>query len=177
MQNPNEMPPWLSEGITFLIPKNQKTEDPKNYRPITCLTTTYKLLTAILSDRIYSYLEEKDILPTEQKGCRKNCYGCKDQLLINKMIIESCKKKHRNLSAAWIDYRKAFDSVPHKWILKALDIYGISPTITNFLQQAMTQWNTKLSITLANGTDMSGSIPIDRGIFQGDSLSLHYSFA
>ena len=171
MQNPNEMPPWLSEGITFLIPKNQKTEDPKNYRPITCLTTTYKLLTAILSDRIYSYLEEKDILPTEQKGCRKNCYGCKDQLLINKMIIESCKKKHRNLSAAWIDYRKAFDSVPHKWILKALDIYGISPTITNFLQQAMTQWNTKLSITHANGTDMSGSIPIDRGIFQGDSLS------
>ena len=56
-------------------------------------------------------MEANDLFPIEQKGCRRRSYGYKDQLLINRMIIEDCKSKHRNFSMAWIDYRKAFDSV------------------------------------------------------------------
>ena len=40
------IPEWLTSGITFLIPKNGNTENPKNYRPVTCLPTIYKLLTS-----------------------------------------------------------------------------------------------------------------------------------
>ena len=40
---------WLTAGVTFLIPKNENTENPKNYRPVTCLPTTYKHLTSIIS--------------------------------------------------------------------------------------------------------------------------------
>ena len=171
MKHPNKMPPWLSDGMTYLTPKTKETDNPKNYRPITCLTTTYKLLSALITERIHTFLNENDILPVEQKGCKKNCYGCKDQLMINKAIIETCKKKHHNLSAAWIDYRKAFDSVPHKWILKSLEIYKVSPMIRSFLQQAMTQWTTKLILTHSDGICVSERLSIDRGIFQGDSLS------
>ena len=42
----------------------------------------------------------------------------------------------RSLSTAWIDNCKAFDSVPHSWILKALDIYQVSPVIINFLKNS-----------------------------------------
>jgi len=31
------------------------------------------------------------------------------------------------LTTAWIDYKKAFDSVPHDWILKCLSIYNPVP--------------------------------------------------
>ena len=68
---------------------------------------------------------------------------------------------------AWIDYRKAFDSVPHGWILKVLDIFKLSPTIINFLQHNMGLWNTSLSLTHAN----TEKLRIKCGIFQGDSLS------
>jgi hypothetical protein len=40
----DQIPEWLTAGITFLIPKNENTEHLKNYRPVTCLPTTYKLL-------------------------------------------------------------------------------------------------------------------------------------
>jgi len=40
---------WLTAGVTFLIPKKEKTDNPKNYRPVTCLPTIYKLLTSIMS--------------------------------------------------------------------------------------------------------------------------------
>ena len=94
----------MGMGTTYLLAKSNDTKDPKNYRPITCLSTTYKLLTSVLTDRTYSHLEQNDLFPLEQKGCRRGSYGCKDQLMINKMILENCKKRKRNLSCAWIDY-------------------------------------------------------------------------
>jgi len=48
------------------------------------------------------------------------------------MILENFKKKNRNVSTAWIDYRKAFDSVPQDCILKTLDLYKILPVISIF---------------------------------------------
>jgi regulator of protease activity HflC (stomatin/prohibitin superfamily) len=35
----DSMPEWLMTGVTYLIPKNENTENPKNYRPVTCLST------------------------------------------------------------------------------------------------------------------------------------------
>ena len=90
---------------------------------------------------------------------------------VNKMILENCRKKNRNLSTAWIDYKKAFDSVPHEWILKATELYKISPIISNFLRTSMTKWQTRLLLSHNNGTLKSDPGKIKRGIFQGDSLS------
>ena len=171
LQNPETAPEWLTEGTTYLLPKSQETQKLQNHRPATCLTTTYKILTSTITERMYIFLEENSILPQEQKGCKRNSYGCKDQLLINKMILENCRKKNRNLSTAWIDYKKAFVSVPHEWILKAIELYKISPIISNFLRTSMTKWQTRLLLSHNNGTLKSDPIKIKRGIFQGDSLS------
>jgi len=84
LKNSEKQPDWLTEGLTYLLPKPEETKIPKNYRPITCLPTMYKILTSILTERTYAFLEENELLPTEQKGCKRGSYGCKDQLLINK---------------------------------------------------------------------------------------------
>ena len=55
----------------------------------------------------------RKILPEEQKGSKRENRGTKDQLLIDKAVLKDCKKRHTNLSMAWIDYRKAYDLVPH----------------------------------------------------------------
>ena len=49
-------PDWLTTGQTKLLPKSQETERPNKYRPICCLSTTYKLLTGLISDAIYCHL-------------------------------------------------------------------------------------------------------------------------
>ena len=100
MQNLEETPEWKCEGTTYLLTKNNDTKDPKTYRPITCLSTTYKLLKSVLTDRTYLHLEQNDLFLLEQKGYRRGSYGSKGQLMINKMILESCKEKKPNLSCA-----------------------------------------------------------------------------
>ena len=157
--------------MTYLLPKTEETKNPKNYRPITCLPTMYKILTSIITERTYTFLDNNNLLPAEQKGCRKGSYGCKDQLLINKAILEEAKSKKKNLSTAWIDYKKAFDSVPHTWIEKSLQIYRVCPTTIRFITQSMKNWKTTLNLHHANGSLTSRPININSGIFQGDSLS------
>ena len=103
IKSPEKSPEWLTRGLTYLLPKNNETKNPKNYRPIACSPTTYKVLTSVITERTYTFLEGNSLLPQEQKGCKRGSYGCKDQLLINKMILEDCKNKKKNLSTAWID--------------------------------------------------------------------------
>ena len=116
-------------------------------------------------------MEQQDIFPIEQKGCRRGSYGTEDQLLINKMILENAHTKHRNLSIAWIDYKKAFDSVPHEWIIRSFELCGISPVLIHFLKSCMSLWETNLHLSHSNGTVTSSGIQINCGIFQGDSIS------
>ena len=128
-------------------------------------------MTSIISDRSYKHILANDIFPEEQKGCTRNSYGCKDQLLINKAIIEDCKRKKKNLSVAWIDYRKAYDSIPHSWILKTMSIYKFNNKLINFMEKSMKSWNTTMYLNHARGLITTDKISIKQGIFQGDSLS------
>ena len=163
-----DAPEWMTTGRTALIQKDQeKGNIPSNYRPITCLPVIWKLLTGIISEELYVYLEETNTLPKEQKGCRRKCRGTKDHLLVDKMIMRNCKRRKTNLSMAWIDYKKAFDMVPHSWIIECLQIYGAAENLITLLSNTMKHWKTTLT---ASGTPLA-EVNIRRGIFQGDSLS------
>ena len=58
VRDPGKSLEWLTLGRTYLLPKNNETRNPKNYRPIACLPTTYKVLTSIITERTYVFLEE-----------------------------------------------------------------------------------------------------------------------
>jgi len=65
----HQIPEWLTAGVTSLIPKNENTENPKNYRPVTCLPTMYKLITSVISRHMQKHMDDENLIPKEQKGC------------------------------------------------------------------------------------------------------------
>ena len=66
----------------------------------------------------------------------------------------------------WVDYKKAFDMVPHSWLLKFLDMFKIAEKIKRVLCNSMNTWKTELT----SGGESIGKVKIKRGIFQDDSL-------
>jgi len=158
----------MVKGRTVLIQKDSaKGSVASNYRPIACLPLMWKLLSGIFAEKIYDHLLNNNLLPEEQKGCRKKSRGTKDQLLIDKSILREVKALKRNLSMCWIDYKKAYDMVPHSWILEMLGMVGVAGNVRMLLKGSMTNWKTVLT---ANNKVL-GEVDINRGIFQGDSLS------
>ena len=114
----DSVPDWMVKGRTVLIQKDScKGKVASNYRPIACLPLMWKLLTGVLAETLYQHLDSNCLLPDEQKGCRKRSRGTKDQLLIDKQILRESRIKKRCLAMGWIDNRKAYDMVPHSWIV------------------------------------------------------------
>ena len=72
-------------------------------------------------------------MPVEQNGCRRKSRGTKDQLLIAKMVLADCKRKHKNLAMAWVDY------------IESLKMAQVAENIISFLQKSMVNWKTELT--------------------------------
>jgi hypothetical protein len=70
-----------------------------------------------------------------------------------------------------MDYQKAFDRVPHNWIIKSLEITGINNKIIAFTKKVMSHWRTCMHLYTENKLRETEDIEIQCGIFQGDSLS------
>ena len=64
----DDSPSWMTYGRTVLCQKDPgKGNAVENYRPITCLPLMWKLLTGIIAEELYTYLERENLLPEEQK--------------------------------------------------------------------------------------------------------------
>ena len=122
-------------------------------------------MTGMLAEKMYSHLERKNVLRSEQKGCCKGSRGTKDTLKKRHCFLHY--KRHGNLAMAWIDYKKYYDIVPHSWICECLEMFGIASNVQDFLNNSMKSWEIELN---ASGKTL-GEVDIRRGIFQGDSLS------
>ena len=64
----------------------------------------------------------------------------------------------------WIDYKRAFDMVPHGWMIEAMKMVGITDNFVNLFENSKEIWRTEL--TACN--ESFGEVDIRRGIFQGD---------
>jgi len=67
---------------------------------------------------------------------------------------------------AWIDYQKAFDRVPHSWIIKSLELIGINNKVISFTRKVMSYWRTRMRLHTENTLIETEDIKIQCGIFQ-----------
>ena len=136
-----DIPKWMTLGKTALCQKDpSKGNAVDNYRPVSCLPLMWKLMTGTIAESIYNFLDVNDKLSVEQKGCKKENRVTKDQLLIDKTILHDCRKRHTNLEMTWFDYKKAYDMVPHSWILESLELVQLSDNILEFANRVDLMW-------------------------------------
>ena len=64
----------------------------------------------------------RQILPQEVKSSRRT----KDLLYTDRAVIKEVKSRNKYLAMAWIDYKNAYDMVPHSWIMECLDLFGVT---------------------------------------------------
>ena len=99
---------WLTRGRTSLLQKDKsKGNVASNYRPITCLSLIWKLLTGAIADQIYTHFDQEKLLSEEQKRCRKGSRETNDLTYIDRAVLKEVNSRNKNLAMALIDYKKA----------------------------------------------------------------------
>ncbi|XP_065679733.1 uncharacterized protein LOC136094081 [Hydra vulgaris] len=108
-QLPNQ---FNSANITALYKKGDKT-DSGNYRPISLPCITFKILQGIIKRNLEKYLYENNIIANQQHGFAKN-RSCTTNLLETLDYITRNVDQGIPVDVVLLDFKKAFDSVPHQ---------------------------------------------------------------
>ena len=171
IDNPEEIPDEYMQGRTILVYKGGNSEDPANYRPITCMNVISKVFTGIFKNKIMEQLrinEEERQISFSQLGNKHMSLGAKEGLIANKAIQDMENRSQRKFIEMYYDVRKAFDSVNHAFMLETLEYYKVPAQIVNCIEYMMTKWSLKMRYNQDSNIE---AIKLRRGIIQGDSLS------
>ena len=71
---------------------------------------------------------------------------------MDRAVSIDCKTRGTNLFPGWIDYQKAYASVPYTWILESLKLYKVNRTLRAFFKNPIWLWK---SILEANSKPIS----------------------
>ena len=163
--NVGVIPEEWHDSCTFLIYKSGDAADPTNYRPIALLNTFNKAFTSVINNRLSKFLEKNNILAEMQGGFRPGrTTFTKIWTLVQ--TIEHAKHHKHPLHVAYIDLKKAYDSVEHWGLLSVLQRYGFSAQFSKLIM-TLCKGNTSQIIT-PHG--LTRKINITRGVRQGCPL-------
>ena len=137
----------------------------ENYRPISLLSNLGKILEKIMYTRIWSFLDECNILFEKQFGFRRN--HSTNHALIS--IVEEIRKNLDNrlyTCGVFVDLEKAFDTVNHEILIKKIEHYGIHNSYKDWLKSYLN--NRKQFVTLGDSKSIQQTVTC--GVPQGSVL-------
>ena len=131
-------PERLSVGLITAVYKSGDKSDMSNYRGITVGSVIAKLFAMILEQRIASWAEDHAVKAKGQAGFRKE-YRTTDNIYILRSLIDKqrqtrLKGKAGKLFCCFVDFRKAFDTVPRAVLWQVLEELGVTGRILDVIK-------------------------------------------
>lgn len=149
------------ECRTVFIPKGEGA-DPGDYRPISVSSVVIRHYHKLLAKRLTSTLS----FNSAQKGFLEGD-GVGENIVTLETLIWAARNGLRELHAAVLDVKKAFDSVSHHAIGPALRTKGVPESLIRYIM--FTYEHASIRLTVQGKT--SAPIRPQRGVLQGDPLS------
>ena len=127
-----EIPEDLRKANVTPIFKKGDKKLAKNYRPISLTSICGKILESIIRDKLMVFLDTNSLLIDTQHGFR-NHRSCLTNLLdFFDKLTEETDKGHP-VDIVYLDFSKAFDTVPHERLLLKLEAHGIENTVLKWI--------------------------------------------
>ena len=157
---------WLMSLITALHKKGNK-EDPDNYRGISLMSCMAKLFLTILNNRIANFAKERKILTPSQLGFVFGNRTSDPHIILNNILQKYCHNKNKKIFGCFVDFSKAFDSVPRDILLTKLKKHDINGKVFDIIKTIYT----KDEACVKFGDKFSLPFRTTRGVRQGCVLS------
>ena len=150
---------WKRSHIT-LVHKGSSLDEPSNFRPISVVSVVAKILEKIVSTQLSFYLENHNLLHHHQ-GAYRHGKSTEDILLVAVDSIVHHLDKGESVCAAFLDLRKAFDSLDHSILLNELSRLGMSIAVLRWFQNYLSNriHRVKSNKHFSNWAEMKGGIP------------------
>lgn len=149
------------------VPKKGDLTDCTNYRGIALLNTVVKLLCVLVVKRVSGALEKEGRLTRAQGGFRPK----EEAISQVTTLYEICHRRKRAGKATYllfVDFKKAYDMVPHGALLHKLRQIGVRGKALSFIQHIYAK--AEMGVTLG-GMTSDELFRVLTGVRQGDPAS------
>ena len=131
-------PECLSVGMITAVFKSGEKSDMSNYRGITVGPVFAKLFAMIIERRLASWAEEHGVKARGQAGFRKN-YRTTDNIFVLRSLIDKQKQARQKggsgkLYCCFVDFKKAFDTVPRALLWQVLEDLGVQGRVLDIIK-------------------------------------------
>uniref|UniRef100_A0A803JB19 Reverse transcriptase domain-containing protein n=1 Tax=Xenopus tropicalis TaxID=8364 RepID=A0A803JB19_XENTR len=158
---------WRIANVVPLFKKGMRTgcSQPENYRPVSLTSVVGKILEGVIRDMVLEYIVVHNTISLCQHGFMRN-RSCQTNL------VAFYQEVSRNLDAGmavdviYLDFAKAFDTVPHRRLMIKLRNIGLEHNICNWIENWLKD---RLQRVVVNGT-FSNSTSVVSGVPQGSVL-------
>ena len=157
-------------NVVPLYKKGDKS-DMGNYRPIALLNIFSKIFEKAMKKYLVDFISENNILSKFQFGFQK---GISTQCALTKfseIIHNTIDSSHHALSI-FIDFSKAFDTVPHNLLLMKLEHYGIRNNLLDWFTSYLTNRTQYTIFENNSSTSLENKLGVPQGSVLGPILFL-----
>ena len=155
----------INRTMVTLIPKNPEARRIKDYRPISCCSTIYKVISKILTTRLSAVIGS--IVQNNQAAFTPGANLHNHVLLAFELMRAYERKGQVPKCMMQIDLQKAYDTIDWRALEKILQEIGLPNRFVNWVMLCVSTVSYKFNI---NGV-YTRSMPAKRGVRQGDPLS------
>ena len=113
--------------------KKASRSNPANYRPVSLICISCKLLEHIVNRHILNHLDAHKILADSQHGFRKR-RSCETQLLLTCHDLTRAIDKCGQVDMLVLDFAKAFDTLAYERLLAKIHSYGITSSLYKWIE-------------------------------------------
>ena len=158
---------WAEVYIVNLMkPGDLDPEQMTNYRGISLISCTFKVLLSVMTTRLANAMERENLLVPEQSGFRQGEEAITQFIAIAE-VIRGRQVQGMPTYGVFIDFSKAYDRVHHELLYKLLEHYGIRG---RFLKLVQSMYNNS-KMTVKAGGFFADPFQMHRGNQQGCPLS------
>lgn len=150
---------WKDANVTPLFKKGDKSEA-GNYRPVSLTSILCKIMEAIVRDSIVEHMEANGCVSKCQHGFLAK-RSCVSNLLSVLDKWTEFLDEGTPVDVIYLDFAKAFDSVPHERLLVKLESYGITSHVAAWVRDFLTGRRQRVRINdcFSNWSSVTSGVP------------------